>query len=183
MCNSLGWQKTVQRLDRVLSVASRPGRCPNETCAGSRLRLLSAEAQRIALPHAPYGDDVLVRIGWWRYQHHAPSPEIHAELASQVRISVADVSSLYQQVSLPLLACNERQHRDRLAQIAKAQGGLIIALDGLAPEGGEPQRWFMRELTSGLPLRSGWLSQQDHTTFEAFLHPLTPLEWPILAGL
>jgi hypothetical protein len=24
----------VQTLDRVLSVASRPGRCPNETCAG-----------------------------------------------------------------------------------------------------------------------------------------------------
>ena len=52
MCNSLAWKKTVQTLDRVLSVASRPGRCPNETCAGSRLRLRSAEAQRLALPHA-----------------------------------------------------------------------------------------------------------------------------------
>jgi hypothetical protein len=183
MCNYLAWNKTVQTRDRVLSVASRPGRCPHETGAGSRLRLLSAEAQSIALPHATYGYDVLVRIGWWRYQHHATYREIHAELASQVRISVAHVSSLYQQVSLPLLACHERQHRDRLAQIAKAQGGLIIALDGLAPEGGEPQRWFIRELTSGLTLRSGWLSQQDHTTFEAFLQPLTQLEWPILAVL
>jgi len=183
MCNYLAWNKTVQTLDRVLSVASRPGRCPNETCAGSRLRLLSAEAQRIALPHSTYGYDVLVRIGWWRYQHHATYREIHAELASHVRISVAHVSYLYQQVYLPLLACHERQHRDRLAQIAKAQGGLIIALDGLAPEGGEPQLWFIRELTSGLTLRSGWLSQQDHTTFEAFLQPLTQLEWPILAVL
>ena len=183
LCNYLAWNKTVQTLDRVLSVASRPGRCPNETCAGARLRLLSAEAQSIALPHSTYGYDVLVRIGWWRYHHHATYREIHAELASQVRISVAHVSYLYQQVYLPLLACHERQHRDRLAQIAKAQGGLIIALDGLAPEGGEPQRWFMRELTSGLTLRSGWLSQQDHTTFEAFLQPLTQLEWPILAVL
>ena len=183
MCNSLAWKKTVQTLDRVLSVASRPGRCPNETCAGSRLRLLSAEAQSLALPHSTYGDDVLVRIGWWRSQHHATSREMHAELASHVRLSVAHVSSLYQQGSLPLLACHERQHRDRLAQIAKAQGGLIIALDGLAPEGGEPQRWFMRERTSGLTLRSGWLSQQDHCTFEAFLQPLTPLEWPMLAVL
>jgi hypothetical protein len=124
-----------------------------------------------------------VRIGWWRYQHHATYREIHAELASHVRISVAHVSYLYQQMYLPLLACHERQHRDRLAQIAKAQGGLIIALDGLAPEGGEPQLWFIRELTSGLTLRSGWLSQQDHTTFEGFLQPLTQLEWPILAVL
>ena len=42
--------KTVQMLDRVLSVASRPGRCPRMTCAGSRMRLLSAEGQRIAVP-------------------------------------------------------------------------------------------------------------------------------------
>jgi hypothetical protein len=183
LCNSLAWKKTVQTLDRVLSVASRPGRCPNATCAGSRLRLLSAAAQSLALPHATYGYDVLVRIGWWRSQHHATSREMHAELASHVRISVAHVRSLYQQVSLPLLACHERQHRDRLAQIAKAQGGLIIALDGLAPEGGEPQLWCIRERTSGLPLRSGWLSQQDHTTCEAFLQPLTQLEWPMLAVL
>lgn len=183
MCNYLAWNKTVQTLDQVLSVASRPGRCRHQTCPGSRLRLLSAEAQSIALPHSTYGYDVVVRIGWLRYHHRATYREIHAELASHVRISVSHVSYLYQQVYLPLLACHERQHRDRLAQIAKAQGGLIIALDGLAPEGGEPQLWFIRELSSGLTLRSGWLSQQDHTTFEAFLEPLTQLEWPILAVL
>ena len=164
-------------------MASRPGRCPNATCAGSRLRLLSAEAQRIALPHSTYGYDVLVRIGWWRYQHHATYREIHTELASQVRISESHVRYLYQQLYLPLLACHERQHRDHLSQIAQQQGGLIIALDGLAPQGGEPQIWFIRELTSGLTLRSGWLSQQDQPTFEAFLQPLKHLEWPILAVL
>src|SRR5207248_1348063 len=56
LCNSLAWQKTVQTLDRVLAVASRPGRCPNEPCAGARLRLRSAEAQRLALPHSTSGD-------------------------------------------------------------------------------------------------------------------------------
>ena len=70
-----------------------------------------------------------------------------------------------------------------MAQIATQQGGLIVALDGLAPQGGEPQIWFIRELSSGLTLRSGWLCQQDQTTFEAFLAPLKHLEWPILAVL
>ena len=78
MCNSLAWKKTVQTLDRVLSVASRPGRCPHETCAGSRLRLLSAEAQSLALPHSTSGDDVLVRLGGWRSHPHATSREMHA---------------------------------------------------------------------------------------------------------
>ena len=150
MCNYLAWNKIVQTLDGVLSVASRPGRCPHETCAGARLRLLSAEAQSIALPHSTYGYDVLVRLGWWRDQHHATYREIHTDLAAQVRISESHVRYLSQQLSLPLLACHERQHRDHLSQIAQQQGGLIIARDGLAPQGGEPQIGFIRALTSGL---------------------------------
>jgi len=182
-CNYLAWDKTVQMLDRVLSVASRPGRCRHATCVGSRLRLLSAEGQRIAPAGSTYGYDVVVRIGWWRQESRATYREIHAALASQVRISESHVGYLYQQVYLPLLACHERQHRDRLAQIAKQQGGLIVALDGLAPQGGEPQIWFIRELSSGVTLRSGWLCQQDQPTFEAFLEPLKHIEWPILAVL
>ena len=183
MCNYLAWDKIVQTLDQVLSVASRPGHCPHETCPGSQMRLLSAQAQSIAAPGSTYGYDVLVRIGWLRYQSRATYNEIHGELASQVRISESHIRYLYQHFYLPLLACHERQHVDQLAQIAEAQGGLIIALDGLAPQGGEPQIWFIRELSSGLTLRSGWLAQQDQTTFEAFLRPLKQLEWPILAVL
>ena len=182
-CNYLAWDKTVQRLDGVLSVASRPGCCRHATCAGSRMRLLSAEGQRIALPSSTYGYDVLVRIGWWRQEYRATYRAIHAELASQVRLSESHVGSLYQQVSLPLLACHERQHRAHLAQIAKKQGGLMVALDGWAPQGGEPQMWCIRALSSGLTLRSGWLCQQDQPTCEAFLEPLKYLEGPVLAVL
>jgi hypothetical protein len=182
-CNSLAWDKTVQRLDRVLSVASRPGRCPHATCVGSRLRLLSAAGQRIAPAGSPYGYDVVVRIGWWRQESRATYREMHADLASQVRISASHVGYLYQQVSVPLLACHERQHRDRLAQIATQQGGVIVALDGLAPQGGEPHMWCIRARSSGVTLRRGWLCQQDQPTCEAFLEPLKHLEWPILAVL
>jgi hypothetical protein len=182
-CNYLAWDKTVQMLDRVVSVARRPSRCPHATCVGSRLRLLSAEGQRLAPAGSTYGYDVVVHIGWGRQESHATYREMHAELASRVRISVSHVGYLSQQVYEPLLACHERQHRDRLAQIAKQQGGVIVALDGLAPQGGEPQIGFIRELSSGVTWRSGWLCQQDPPTFEAFLEPLTPLDWPILVVL
>ena len=181
--NYLVWDKTVQTLDRVLSLAVRPGHCPQATCPGSRMRLLSAQAQQMAPAGSTYGYDVLVRIGWRRQHQRATYGEIHTELSSQLVISPSHVRYLYQSFYLPLLACHERQQRDRLAQVAKAQGGLIIALDGLAPQGGEPQIWCIRELSTGLTLRSGWLCQQDQTTFEAFLEPLKHLEWPILAVL
>ena len=53
--NYLAWDKTVQTLDRLLSIATRPGRCPHVTCPGSRMRLLSAAAQRMAPPGSTYG--------------------------------------------------------------------------------------------------------------------------------
>src|SRR5215831_21146565 len=127
MWNYLTWDKTVQTLDRVVSIASRPGRCPTATCRGSHMRLLSAEAQRIALPGSTYGYDVLVRIGWLRQHQRATYSEIHTDLASRLHISHSHVRYLYQQCYLPLLACHERQQRDRLTQVAKAQGGVLIA--------------------------------------------------------
>jgi hypothetical protein len=181
--NYLAWDKTVQTLDGLLSIATRPGHCPHATCPGSRLRLHSAAAQRLAPLGSTYGYDVLVRIGWLRQHQRATYREIHTDLASRFPISESHVRDLYQHVYLPLLACHERQQRGRLAQVAQEQGGLIVALDGLAPQGGEPQIWFIRDLSTGLTLRSGWLAQLDQTTFEAFLAPLRHLEWPILAVL
>ena len=121
---------------------------------------------------------MLVRIGWLRQHQRATYSEIHTDLASRLHISPSHVLYRYQRFYLLLLACHERQQRDRLIQ-----GGVLIALDGLAPQAGEPQLWCIRELLTGLTLRSGWLSQQDQPTREAFLAPLKHLEWPILAVL
>ena len=183
MYNYLAWDKTVQTLARVLSIASRPGHCADPTCSEHDARFLSAEGQQIALPGSTYGYDVIARIGWLRQERREIYADIQADLASRIQISESHVRYLYQQVYLPLLACHERKHWDHLAQAAEQHGGLIITLDGLAPEGGEPQLWFIRELLTGLTLRSGWLSRFDQVTFEAFLHPLRQLPWSVLAVL
>ena len=105
---------------------------------------------QIALPGSTYGYDVLARIGWLRQERRETYAEIQAELSRQVQISKAHVRYLYHQFYLPLLACHARQHWARLEQAAQQHQGLIIALDGLAPERGEPQLWFIRELLTGL---------------------------------
>jgi hypothetical protein len=183
LANYLSWDKVVQTLTQVLSIASRPGYCTTASCPGYRQPLLSATGQQLALPGLTYGNDVLAHIGWQRQTHHALYREIHTDLAARLQISESHVRHLYQQVYLPLLACHERQHTARLTQAVQRYGGLLIALDGLAPVGGEPQLWFVRELTTGLTLRSGWLSCFDQATFETFLAPLTDLPGPLLAVL
>lgn len=181
LANYLLGDKTVQTLTAVVSVASRPARCADPQCAGASMCLRSAAGQQIALPAVTYGYDVVVRIGWWRQTRCATYREIHADLTPQIQIAESQVRHLYQQVYLPLLACHERQQTARLTHAATTHGGLVIALDGLAPEGGEPQLWCMRELLTGVVLRSGWLSRQDQTAFEGFLQPLQDLAWPIRA--
>ena len=183
MCDYLTWDKTVQTLDAVLSIASRPACCADPLCSGHDMRFLSAEGQQIAPRGSTYGYDVLTRVGWLRQERRDTYAEIRAELVGQVQISESHIRYLYQQVYLPLLACHERQYAARLTQAVRQHGGLIISLDGLAPEGGEPQLWFIRELLTNLTLRSGWLSRFDQATFEAFLEPLSELAWPILAVL
>jgi len=81
-----------------------------------------------------------------------------------------------------LLACHERQHLGELERVAQ-QVGLLLTLDGLAPEGGEPQLWIVRELMSGMTLRCGWMSQQDQTAFVNFLKPIAELGWQVRAVL
>jgi hypothetical protein len=182
-CNYLKWDKIVQTLDQVLSIASRPGHGPNPECPGHALRLVSAQGQGIAPANSTYGYDVVTRIGWLRQHAFATYEQIHTELSQRVSISESHVRRLYQRSYLPLLACHERRQQGRLETLAKQQGGLIIALDGLQPEAGEPQLWFIRELSTGLTLRSGWLSRQTQDAFADFLAPLLKQGWPILAVL
>jgi hypothetical protein len=179
LVNTLLWDKTVQTLAGVQAIASRPARCADPQCAGATMRLRSLAGQQVAVPYTTYGYDVVVRIGWHRQTRCATYAEIHADLTPQIQIAESQVRHLYQHVYLPLLACHERQQTERLTQAAEQHGGLVIALDGLAPEGGEPQLWCIRELLTGVVLRCGWLSRQDHAAFEGFLQPLRDLSWPI----
>ena len=108
---------------------------------------------------------------------------MHTALSGRCPIAASPGRSLSQHVSLPLLACHARQPHGRLAQVAQEHGGLGIALDGLAPQGGEPHIGCMRARSTGLTRRRGWLAQLAPPTFAACLAPLRPLEWPMRAGL
>jgi hypothetical protein len=55
------------------------------------------------------------------------------------------------------LACLEREQLARLSAVA-AHTGLLLSLDSVAPEGGEPHLWVVRELQTGLTVRS-WLAE------------------------
>ncbi len=173
-------RKTVQTMNGMLEIAQRPKRCGNPGCVASQVTRYSARWQQIAPISCTYGYDVIAQIGWQRQVGHQIFGEIHAELRKELQISETQVRVLYHQRYLPLLACHARQEWERLQAVALL-GGLILELDGLAPEGGEPQLWVVREVQTGLILRSGWMSQQDQSAFVHFLQPIADLGLAVLA--
>jgi hypothetical protein len=171
-------RKTIQTTQEVLTVAYRPKVCTEKGCRAAVRPWPSASWQQLAPKYGTYGYDVIAQIGWERQMGRAPFDLIHARLRARVQVSESAVRYLYQQKYLPLLACHERQHLPALRELAHTTG-LVLSLDGLMPEGGEPQLWVIRELQTGWTLRSGWLANQDEATFVAFLRPVAELNLPI----
>jgi hypothetical protein len=174
--------KTVQTLQEVKRIGQRTKRCINPDCVVSAEIWGSMQWRQIAPVGCTYGYDVIAQIGWQRQTLQQPFALIHSTLQPQIAISEAQVRVLYHERYLPLLACHERQQLGELERVAQ-QVGLLLTLDGLAPEGGEPQLWVVRELLSGMTLRSGWMSQQDQTAFVNFLRPIAELGLRVRAVL
>jgi hypothetical protein len=174
--------KTVQTLHEVKRIGQRTKRCVNPDCVVRTEIWGSMQWRQIAPVGCTYGYDVIAQIGWQRQTLQQPFALIHSTLQPQIAISEAQVRVLYHERYLPLLACHERQQLGKLERVAQ-QVGLLLTLDGLAPEGGEPQLWVVRELLSGMTLRSGWMSQQDQTAFVNFLRPIADLGLRVRAVL
>jgi hypothetical protein len=181
--NYLNGRKTIQTMNGVLNIAYRPKFCARSDCTAHPIPLPSAGWQQLAPKGCTYGYDVIASLGWQRQHGQLPFVALHERLTANVQISETHVRCLYHETYLPLLACHERQHLSELQALAQSSGGLLLGLDGLAPEGGEPQLWIVRELHTGWTLRSGWLAAQDEATFAAFLQPIADLALPISAIL
>jgi hypothetical protein len=161
-------------MSEVIAIAQSPKHCLNTKCSEMNKLLGSVRWQQVAPMWCTYGYDVITQIGWQRQNQRQTFSEIHQDLKASVQISETQVRAIYTYRYLALLACHERQQMKGLKAIA-ARGGLWLSLDGLAPEGGEPQLWVVREMRSGITLRSGWMSQQDQDAFVNFLQPIAAL--------
>lgn len=172
--------KTVQMMNDVSTIAYRPKRCMNAVCVSAKVSWPCASWQRIAPKYSIFGYDVIAQIGWERQNARMDFGMIYAGLSERIQISESQVRYLYQQRYLPLLACHERQHLSELEALGR-QSGLLLGLDGLMPEGGEPQLWVIRELQTGWTLRSGWMNSQDEAAFVEFLQPIAALQLRVKA--
>lgn len=140
--------RTVTTLQAVERLTLKVRRCQNPECDRFHQPYRPEAEGRWALPEHEFGLDVVALIGALRYREHRSVPEIHQELRRrEVVISQRTVTNLLDRYD-ELLALSLRDNR-RLQQITKAQGRVILALDGLQPEVGHEVLWVLRDCLSG----------------------------------
>ena len=134
----------------------------------------------MVLPNKKYALDVMVRIGYERDKRQPTWADIRADLPSHIQISERHMGNMYRDY-LALLGSANSLDVEELRAAATKYKGLILTVDGLEPEGGQPQLWVARELLSDTVLAAGWLPRVDETTLKAFLAPVKALNLPWLA--
>lgn len=122
--------------------------CRDAACSRYRQPLRPEAEGALALPRSEYGLDVLALIGRKRYSEHRSVPEIHALLLERgVEISERNVTNLLHRYE-ELLALRLTD-ATRLQEKLRAQGRVILALDGLQPDIGHEVLWVLRDVLSG----------------------------------
>jgi hypothetical protein len=109
------------------------------------------EAGAWALPQGEFGLDVIAWIGQLRAREQRSVPQMH-QLLRERGVALAERSVtvlLHRYEELVALRLVDAAHlRERL----RPAGEVILALDGLQPDGGHEVLWVLRDVVSGEPL-------------------------------
>ncbi len=178
------WSKAIQSLRRIEHVTNLGCRCANPGCGFPRTVYRSARAEACQVKGSGYGLDVVAEIGALRVGQHRTRAEIWRYLDEEtaVRISERHGQNLLE-VYLALLRASQGDLPTRLAAIAEAHGGLILALDGLQPEQGNEQLWVVREVQSGAILGAANLQQANAPFLVPLLAPIRATGLRVLGGV
>lgn len=143
------WQpRTILTLDGLVRLTVQVRRCRARGCELFHQPYHAEEEGAYALPHGEIGLDVIALVGALRYGEHRSVPEIHRALTERglapCERTVTNLVQRYEELVSLQLSDQPRLH-DRL----RAQGRVILAIDGLQPDVGHEVLWVVRDCLSG----------------------------------
>jgi hypothetical protein len=180
------WSKTIISLKEVAKVTNWGYRCVNRdtVCAKPEKVYRSAMADGLALKGYNFGLDVVVFVGQDRFQNHHTVGEIHQALEEEgVSISERRVTDYIEDYEV-LLKCAQGAKLDTYRETIQTNGGVVIAIDGVQPQKGNPTLYIFRDVLSGARFHavSLWHNDTDSLVAEVRIvnRLLQELEVPLL---
>jgi hypothetical protein len=167
------WHKYLVTLTGQFYVISFGYHCSNPDCPEPAVVYHSGAAEGLSLPGCSYGVDVIVEVGYQRFWLHRTVAEIHRSLKGCLPISERQILNLLTNF-LALLRAGQPAKVAQLQQQWQEGDGLILSIDGMQPEKGNPALYVVREVQGDITLRAEILASGDHRTIAAEL--LKPIQ-------
>jgi hypothetical protein len=141
-------QRKLMTLDGLIRLHLPVRRCRNPACSRFHRPYRPEAEGTYALPHGEFGLDVIALIGSLRFAQHRSVPEICAEL-NRRGVAICERSVTEQRYRYEELLALRLADHTRLRSLLKAQGYIVLALDGLQPDVGHEVLWVLRDCVSG----------------------------------
>jgi hypothetical protein len=182
-------RRVVITADGPLHVTHCGYRCPEQACAGSPRTYRSAVADGLALPGFTFGLDWVLLIGQLRLSQHLTLDQTHQAVQErlsrwQVTISRREVLYLFEAYCSLLRAAQDWSANPPWRAEVEANGGLLLALDGIQPDKGHETIYLIRDLLTGHLLGAqNLLSSEAAVLQEVLLAPIAAWGLPVLGVL
>lgn len=157
------WHKYLVTMTGRFYAISHGYSCSNSDCPEPGAIYRSQEAEALSLPGCSFGLDVIVEVGYQRFWLRRTVQEIHAEFKGSILISERQILNLLAHF-LALVRAAQPAKVSKLQPQWQALGGLVLSIDGMQPEKGNPALYVVREVQLGVTLMAEILQTGDHQT-------------------
>jgi hypothetical protein len=138
-------KRRVLTLQGTLALTVPVRVCRNADCRAQKKPIRPWEEGALALPQSECGLDLIAFVGHGRYAKHQSLVQIHQALGErEVDLCERSVCNLLHRYE-ELVALNVARALPQL----KAQGRVVLAMDGLQPDKGHEVLWVLRDCLSG----------------------------------
>lgn len=130
----------------------------------------------LSLKFYQFSLDVIAKIGHLYFKEHQTIDEIKQALW-KLQISRSEINLLCQ-TYLALTTANRQQDATYLEKV-RANGGIILSLDGVQPEKGNKTLWILKEVLTGETLLARKLQSADKDSIASLLREVKALGIPV----
>ena len=163
-------------------------RCPDLACPTATRSYRSATADALALPGFTFGLDIVVLVGHLRLAQHHTLDQAHQAVQARLgafeqTISRREISYLFEAYCTLVRATHEVATDTAWQAQVRANGGLILSIDGIQPDKGNETVYLVRDVLTGRVLAAENVRVSDTATIKQLLAPVVALELPVLAAV
>jgi hypothetical protein len=172
-------RRVVVRLDGPYRVIRRDKRCPDSECAGHSTLYRPMEDIRLALPYKMFGLDVICWVGQQHLGRSLSLRQIGRDLNDKkVPIDQTHVGELLRDY---LALCQLSHPAEAVLQKLRAQGGIVLMVDGVQHDDRSPVLYLVWDALSGTPLLGERKEYRGEGDLVVLLEQVKKLDIPVLA--